>query len=178
MGIPTDFLAVNAQSEQHNYHNNQIQIVCFDSHSPCSSIKDGWVGIAVKALLWPLVFVFSQDRRAALTANQVLPLFKTFSIFSWGWLSAKHIYLIQFVENINSVGINYVFIWVMHCGPCAWKDLKTQYKIRVWPLMLISAGILNELVQPCVTMLCDWFSDIIIKALKMINTLLFFYSQH
>lgn len=39
---------------------------------------------------------------------------------------------------------------------------------------------LNEIVQTGLIIMCNWIADIIIKALKMIITLLifFFYSQH
>lgn len=59
-----------------------------------------------------------------------------------------------------------MFKWVMHVGPCACNDLKTESRI----------SLRDEIVQSCVIKLCNWFADIIIKALKkMTPSLLFFF---
>lgn len=82
----------------------------------------------------------------------------------WGWLSVKDIYLIHFVKNINSAVFHYERL--MHI--CT-QDEKTRSTFKS---VMFHCWDLNEVVHD-IMMMCDWFTDTRIKALKMIINLFF-----
>lgn len=130
--------------------------MCFLTHCPCSfTRRRGFESLSATSS------VHLQSLHVSRSRGVLKPL------LIWGWLSVKDIYLIHFVKNINSAVFHDERL--MHI--CT-QDEKTWSTFRS---VMFHCWDLDGMVHD-IKMTCDWFTDTIIKALKMIINLFFFSS--